>query len=65
MNEDEPRMMLDADSQCYGCFYYRHIIDCICDHADDEFDKNLGTCDVDCICVGGNMNGYRKNTERK
>lgn len=56
---EEPRFLLDKDSQCYGCPYYKEKFECIQDHTDDDFDSNMGTCDVDCICVGGSMNSYQ------
>ena len=52
----EPRFLLDKDSQCYGCQYYRKREECIQDHVNDDFDYNNGTCDVDCICANGSMN---------
>lgn len=58
IKENEPRFLLDKDSQCYGCQYYRKKVDCIQDHLDDDFDCNNGTCDVDCICADGSMNVY-------
>ncbi len=56
---EEPRFLIDKESQCYGCQYYKKKIDCIQDHIDDDFDNNMGTCDVDCICTNGSMNNYR------
>ena len=55
----EPRFLLDKDSQCYGCQYYKKKSECIQDHIDDDFDDNMGACDVDCICANGSMNTYR------
>lgn len=54
----EPRFLLDKDSQCYGCQYYRRKEDCVQDHVKDDFDSNNGACDVDCICASGSMNSY-------
>lgn len=56
---NEPRFLLDTDSQCYGCQYYKKKAECIQDHIDDDFDDNMGACDVDCICANGSMNTYR------
>ena len=58
---NEPRFLLDEDSICYGCQYYRSKREIIHDHTDDDFDENGGCCDVHCICADGNMNGYRMN----
>lgn len=58
IKEKEPRFLLDKDSQCYGCQFYRRKEDCIQDHIDDDFDCNNGACDVDCICAGGSMSNY-------
>mgnify|MGYP003297723321 CR=1 FL=1 len=57
----EPRFLLDKDSICYGCPYYRNKNEVIYDHTGDEFDEIGGCCDVDCLCVCGSMNTYRKH----
>lgn len=54
----EPRFMLDEDSICYGCDYYKHRNDVIFDHSEDEFDENDGCCDVPHLCANGSENFY-------
>jgi hypothetical protein len=54
----EPRFLLDEDSICYGCTYYKHINNTAFDHTEDDCDEYGGCCDVPCVCVCGNMNTY-------
>ena len=57
----EPRFMLDMDSICYGCKYYKHIdkTNEPEEFAKDDIDENGGVCDCHSPCYGGHMNGYR------
>jgi hypothetical protein len=60
--DDESRFMLEEDSICYGCQYYKHVNDTNAPdefNDDDDIDENGGVCDVSELCVGGSMNGYR------
>lgn len=60
---NEPRFLLDANSICYGCQYYKHWT-----RTDDpnfwmdksyDMDENGGVCDVDEPCFEGDKNNYR------
>lgn len=62
INLKEPRFLLDKDSICYGCPNYKEIFDCTTEHCDDDFDRNMGTCDVNGICCAGDKN---KNSSDK
>lgn len=53
---NEPRLLLDNDSICYGCRYYRNKQEIINDHCEDDYDNNYGCCDVHCLCHEGSMN---------
>lgn len=44
---DEPRYLLDEDSICYGCQYYKG----------EENGEDI--CETPEPCMGGHMNGYR------
>ncbi len=57
---EEPRYLLDKDCVCYGCEFYKHVLECdIFMHLGDV-DKNGGVCDTEKLCVAGNRNAYRK-----
>ena len=59
---EEPRFLLDKDSICFGCTYFKHYTE-----SDDAnywlenegyIDDNGGVCDIDKPCICGNMNSY-------
>lgn len=59
----EPRFLMDDDSLCYGCQFYKHWtntdepnywID-----KDDDIDKNGGVCDATKPCFEGSLNERR------
>lgn len=56
----EPRDLLEKDSICYKCQYYKHIsdIDDIEYIHKDNIDENGGMCDCDEMCVCGHLNNY-------
>lgn len=57
----EPRFLLDEDSICYGCEYYKNIDDVVDNYVvpEENIDENGGICNCYCPCIGGSMNGYR------
>lgn len=62
--KNEPRFLLEEDSICYGCEWYRHINECYEPYTipDDNIDENGETCDCYCPCFDGNMdNNEAKN----
>lgn len=57
----EPRFLLDEDSICYGCNFYKYYkeIDCLEGTFQDNLDENGGTCDSICPCFCGSLNNYK------
>ena len=55
----EPRFLLDRDSICYGCGFYRHISECDTDVDTEDVDENGGVCDTEEICIAGTRNTYK------
>ena len=58
----EPRYMLDKDSICYGCEFYKNWT--VSDDPnywlshDDDVDENGGVCDAVEPCFAGSLNKY-------
>lgn len=61
---EEPRFLLDKDSICYGCEFYKHISECDEMMHLGDIDENGGVCDVEELCVAGSCNALRKRGEK-
>ncbi len=56
----EPRFLLDKDSVCYGCEFYRHISECDTVIHPGDIDENGGVCDIEEMCIAGIRNTYKE-----
>lgn len=60
----EPRFLLDKDSICYGCQYYKHYTESDDPNYwlnnDGDIDENGGVCDCNIPCIGGGLNNYER-----
>ena len=56
----EPRCLLDKDSICYGCEFYKHISECDPMVHLGDIDENGGTCDTEEMCSAGSRNAYKE-----
>ncbi len=62
---EEPRFLLDKESICYGCSFYKHYTESNdpnywIDRMEDV-DENGGVCDCDIPCFAGSLNDYKEN----
>ena len=57
----EPRFLLDKESICYGCSFYKHISDTDApdEYFPDDLDENGGICDSVLPCYCGSRNDYK------
>ena len=63
----EPRFLLDEDSVCYGCSFYKHISDTNApdEYFIDELDENGGICDSVLPCYYGSRNDYKAGEQNE
>lgn len=59
---NEPRFLLEKDSVCYGCEYYKYFLDV--DDAYlipvDSIDENGGVCGCHSMCYSGHLNTHKE-----
>lgn len=60
--ENEPRFMLDKESICYGCQYFKKVEDCGGIPAVDDIISG-GACDCANPCFEGSQNDYGLEVE--